>query len=155
MQPIPDWYLILTAIFFTIGIGVLVGLGVLILRVLRTLNSLEPQVDQLMKQVNGEVLPKVSGLADRVDSLAVSVEKLAVSTQGVTDSAKGTMDAVGDRVLAVSDAVSLVASAGASKFEKIAPYVGLLVTGLKLYSQFAAAKPAPKPTEKPKKQLNK
>jgi uncharacterized protein YoxC len=134
-SPIPDWYLALSTVFMAIVALLFVGLCILIWNLTKAVKRIEPQVTNLLGQVNGEILPQVKGLVVKVNDLTENVNQLA-------GSAKGTVKTLGERADTVSAAIQALTGQSVAKVQGLAPYVGLAMTVMKLVQGYASTKKA-------------
>lgn len=137
---IPTWYFVLSAITLLIIAGTFLALCVLVVKLIRTIQDIQPQVQSLMTKVNDDLVPQVKTLVVKVDTLTEKVTVVADNAKVVSDSAKGTVLALSSRANAVSHAVESLTGAATSKLAGIAPYLGIAVTVIKLLKARSAKK---------------
>lgn len=112
------WWLIISMVFFLFGIGVLITLLVVMLK--------------LVKMVQ-ELRPKIETLTTRVDSIGKNLEEL-------TAHVKVTAESVGGKAQSVATSVDSIAHLAANTFERFAPYIGGALAAMKLFSGFMQMK---------------
>ncbi len=152
VQTIPNWYFALSS-FLLIFIALLFAvLCALVIALIKAVRQLEPKVSGLITKVNDDLVPQVQGLVGKVDVLTDKVSSIADNAKTISDSARTTVVSVGGKAQAMSNALETFSANGLAKVQHLAPYVGILLTGLKVWQGIAgirAAQHAEKP--KPKK----
>lgn len=149
-QAVPDWFLALSTVLLVVIMGMFIGLTFVMFQLWKAVQRLEPKVSKLVDQVNDDLVPQVKGLVTRVDAIGSNI-------QGLTGSASNTMGLVRSKTENVGSAIEHLASQGMQKVEKLAPILGYLTVGLRVYQMFMTMKssresvPAkPKPKAHPK-----
>ena len=116
-QPLPTWWLVLSAIFFVTTIVALGAVAYLSLTVVKLVRDVRPKVDEIGK--------KVGVLSEKVEGIAANVQDL-------TESVKGTVTNVGARASHVAGSVELVANSASRQFERFAPFITGALTAIRL-----------------------
>lgn len=141
MISVPTWYFVLSAITLLIIALTFTGLCVLVFQLIKTLQQVQPQVQTLMVKVNDELVPQVKTLIVKVDTLTEKVTLVADNAKVVSDTAKGTVLAISGRANAMSHAVESLTNSASARLAGIAPYLGVVVTVVKLWKSFGGRKP--------------
>lgn len=115
MNELPMWWVVVSGIFFGLGILVCVGLLIAVMKAMVALKAVQASVEKTI---------------DRA-------EKVVDRLEGVAKSAQGTVESIGGRAKSAASSIESVVSAGAKKMETIAPIFVMALAGLKLYQQFA------------------
>lgn len=123
------WWLVLSAIFFFTN-ALLVG-------------ALAYAVFKLGGAV-AEMRPKVEGLVETVDSVAKKVDGLATTLQA-------TVKSVGDKASGVASSASIMANTTSKVFERFAPLLGIVLTGLKIFGSIQEYRAAHRKPELPER----
>lgn len=110
MNEIPGWWLVFSLIFFGITALAFLGLMIAALMLVKVANDLKPKVEGLVA--------KVEGVATKVDGLTVTVQN--------------TVRNVGEKASGVAGSASAMASTTSKVFERYAPVLGIVLTGLKI-----------------------
>lgn len=132
-QAVPDWFLVLATVLLVVILLMFAGLTVVMLQLYKAVQRLEPKVGKLMDQVNDELIPQVKGLVTRVDSIGSNI-------QGLTGSASNAMGLVRSKTESVGSAFEHLAETGMQKVEKLAPILGYLALGVRVYQMFVTVK---------------
>jgi|SRR5579862_2477740 len=119
---VPDYWFWLSAIFFFLGIVIMVGQIVLGVVIFRLIKEVKPKVDAMEQKVN-ETVEKVQAVSAKVEAL---------------------VDHVGTRARGVSDSVELVAHSASRQFERFSP---ILIGALTAIRIFTALRESRKPRE--------
>lgn len=114
---IPNWWLIVSALFFVANLVFFIVLAYLGVTLVRVLKETKPKVD--------EISTKVSALVTKVEQVAVRVEEVA-------NSVKETVDNVGGRAKGVVGSAELVAQSASRQFERFSPFVVGAMTAMRL-----------------------
>lgn len=137
-QAVPDWFLALSTVLLVVIMIMFVALTIVMFQLWKAVQRVEPKVAKLMDQVNDELVPQVKGLVTRVDAIGSNI-------QGFTGSASNTMGLVRSKTEHVGSVFEHFAESGMQKVEKLAPVIGYLTVGLKLYQMFATFRATHKP----------
>ena len=114
MNEIPMWWLILSALFFATN-AILVGaLAFAMFKLGNVVMELKPKVEALVE--------KVDGVTTKVDSLTTTIQS--------------TVSNVGHKAEGIAGSASSMALTTSKVFEKYAPILGIVLTGMKLLSAF-------------------
>lgn len=141
---IPTWYFVLSAITLVIIAATFTALCVLVFQLIRAVKQLQPQLQSLATKVNDELVPQVKTLVVKVDTLTEKVTVVADNARVVSDTARGTVLALSGRANAVSSAVESLTSAATGKLASVAPYLGIVVTVVKLWKSLGGKRPTQK-----------
>lgn len=107
---VPSWWLYISGAFFIVNLFVFIGLLVAIFQVVKVVKDISPRVHSLTT--------KVEGLTEKVGQL--------------TESAKNTVETVGGKARNVAGSAESIANVGAAQFERFAPILAGVLTGLKI-----------------------
>lgn len=118
---LPEWWPLLSGLFFLVNILFFAVLIYVLVKVLKIMQELEPKVVALSGQVQ-QLIVKVDRVADRVEEVAESV--------------KDTVQVVGGRAKGVAGAVDLVVQSTSRQFERFAPLVTAAMTGVRLFNAY-------------------
>ncbi|MFN3729201.1 MAG: hypothetical protein ACK4XJ_05760 [Fimbriimonadaceae bacterium] len=118
MTPVPDWWLVVSAIFFILGI---LSFAVLIAVLLR-------------------VGAEVKRLSDRVNELANQVKGITEKVDKIVDKISGDVNAISSTIMRVDTAFDRVAGAVLSRLEKVAPAAGIAMMVMNLWKTFKQAR---------------
>ncbi len=121
---VPQWWLIVSGVFFAFGILSFIALVVLILRLLQAVNELQPRVERI---------------SERVEAVSVKVDSLASTV-------KDSVETVGGGAKSITRKVQGLVAGTEGKMQQITSILGIVMTGYQLFQQFQATR-ASKKTE--------
>ncbi len=110
MNEIPGWWLVVSLIFFGINALAFVAIGYVLFQLVKVVRALQPKVEGLVT--------KVEGVTAKVD--------------GLTTTLQTTVRNVGEKASGVAGSASAMASTTSKVFERYAPLLGIVLTGLKI-----------------------
>lgn len=133
MNEIPMWWLILSAVFFATNALLVLALAYAVFK---------------LGKLVGDMKPKVESLVTKVDSVTAKVD-------GLTTTLQNTVRNVGEKASGVAGSASMMASTTSKVFERYAPLLGIVLTGLKILGSVneyrASTKKSALPADQPKK----
>lgn len=145
IEVIPTWFLVLNTFLILVIIGLFIGLMMVSLALVKVVKQLEPKVNKLVDQVNEDVIPQVKGVVTKVDTISSNI-------QGLTGSASNAMGLVRGKVESVGSTMETLTNIGMQKAEKLGPWIGYLMVGVKVYEMIATVRNARAKSNPTKKQ---
>jgi ABC-type transporter Mla subunit MlaD len=121
MAEIPTWWLAISALFFIVNVAVLVILAVIGYRMMQTLQTLKPKLDQITKNVN---------------DLVVTANSTAVKVDSIASNLKATSETVNTKASSALGAFEQASMVGAPLLGRVVPFVNIALVALRVFRSF-------------------
>ncbi len=112
---IPTLWLIVSGVFFFLGIIVFAAILVVLVKLLKLAEDLKPRVDRLSGQVE-TLIVKVDRVADRVEEVATSAKGSIDDFRGTSSGIMGTIEHLAKSTATKSDMITPILSGGLAAY---------------------------------------
>ncbi|MDR3690442.1 MAG: hypothetical protein P4L46_13760 [Fimbriimonas sp.] len=113
---IPSIWLIVSGLFFLLGIVVFIASLVVLMKILKLAEELKPKVESLSSKVE-TLMVKIDRVSDRVEEVAVSAKSSIDDFRGSSNGIMGTVEHLAKSVATKSDMITPILTGGLAAYK--------------------------------------